>query len=98
MKSYKIINATTFEEVAEVKTLAEVAKIIGTSSPALTQNRKYPDIRFTASKGFYVVDMLQPQAVALLKIERIKAMFDNPDYIHQATKAINKIWKEIELI
>ena len=97
-KAIKIFKVDTFEEVAEVNSFRQAAVIIGTSPAALTQNTCFNGIRFTVSKGYYVVDMLQPQAVALLKIEKIKAMFDNPDKWYFARKAIEAAWKELESI
>jgi hypothetical protein len=97
-KVIKIYKMDTFEELGEVSSMHKAAKIIGTSAASLTQNTPYQGIRFSFSKGCYVVDMLQPQAVALLKIEKIKAMFDNPDKWYFAKKAIEVAWKELESI
>ena len=97
-KVIKVYKMDTFEELGEVTSMNAAAKIIGTSAASLTQNTPYQGIRFSFSKGYYVVDMLQPQAVALLKIEKIKAMFDNPDKWYFAKKAIEVAWKELESI
>ena len=97
-KVFKVYKMDTFEELGEVSSMSAAAKIIGTNPASLTQNTLYKGIKFTFSKGCYVVDMLQPQAVALLKIEKIKAMFDNPDKWYFAKKAIDAAWKELESI
>lgn len=97
-KVIKVYKMDTFEEVAEVNSFRQAAVVIGTSPAALTQNTCFNGIRFTVSKGYYVVDMLHPQAVALLKLEKIKAMFGNPDKWYFACKGIETAWKEIESI
>lgn len=95
---YKIYKIETMQEVAEVTKKIQAAQFIGVTPPVFTKNQPFPYISFYFSKGYYVVDILQPAAVAVFKLEKIKSMFGNPDKWFIAQQAVNAAWKSIEEI